>query len=345
MKKRRHRRNRMKNDNNYIYIFVIVIIFVIGLSIIKFGLDFKIKVNPVYSFTAQKNSNYEVLLNPNTFYTAEALPSGGYYASKSIKSFIINFTYDFKADKKENIEYNYSIMANLIGTVNDNQDKEVWNRDFIISENNVNMQENIDKFLINEQVNIDYEYYNNLVNSYEETYGIKIDAVLKIYFKISYNIDNTEDYIELDIPITNTVTQVTENYEKITNKQIMPELKNVQNIKLIYYIVGSLFIVGGITLCILKITKNKMTPEEMYNHNIKRILKYYKDLIVTVTNEPNVKNLEVMNISVLDDLIDVAEQNQSNIIHYEVIPNEESNLYVIVNKYVYVYTVTSNKLK
>ena len=52
-----------------------------------------------------------------------------------------------------------------------------------------------------------------------------------------------------------------------------------------------------------------------------------------------------MNISVLDDLIDVAEQNQSNVIHYEIVKNERSNLYVIVGNFVYIYVVTANTIR
>ena len=52
-----------------------------------------------------------------------------------------------------------------------------------------------------------------------------------------------------------------------------------------------------------------------------------------------------MEINSLDDLIDVAEQNNSSIIHYEEIKNQRSNLYVIVNNYVYVYIVTYEELR
>ena len=52
-----------------------------------------------------------------------------------------------------------------------------------------------------------------------------------------------------------------------------------------------------------------------------------------------------MDITSIDDLIDVAEQNNSNIIRYEVVENEKSELYVIINEYVYVYIVTGDKLK
>ncbi len=342
----------MKNKKfkNVVKVISVVII-IIGILIIKSGYEYKENIVPVYNYSAQKDSNYEVLLNPNTFYESQNLPQGLYYASKSIKSFMINMIYDFKADKKAQIEYNYNITANLIGNVNDNnnQSKEIWNRNFVLSEKN-DVQET-DIIYVDEGINIDYEYYNELVNSYEETYDIKIDAILKVRFNISYNIsnlesgidiDNIEDYIELDIPITNTVTGVTENYEHLTSKNIMPSIQK-ENIKIIFYIIGAVLIISGIVMIIMM--KNKKSPEEKYNYNIAHILKYYGDLIVTVINKPNLDGLKVLNINNLKDLVDVAEQNQNNIIHYEVIENTESDFYVIVNEYVYVYRVKSEKLK
>ena len=306
---------------------------------------------PIYSFSSQKNNDYEVLLKPNDFYTNNILPSGGYYASKSVNEFIINFKYDFKGNKKTNLQYNYNITANLVGSVdtNDNQNKEVWNRMYTLLENKENRKEKTDEFSINEQINIDYEYYNELSRLYEKTYGITIDAILKVRLNISCNInlsdfnlenEKIDDYIELDIPITNTVTEIKENYENITNKDIMPKTQEVKNNKMIYYIIGVILIIVSISVIVIKIKKNSIiTPEDMYRKNINHILKYYRDLIVTVVNEPDLSNLKIMKIITLDDLIDVAEQTKNNIIHYEISKNKESKLYVIVNDYVYIYTV------
>ena len=88
---------------------------------------------------------------------------------------------------------------------------------------------------------------------------------------------------------------------------------------------------------------NKNKKEQIYNYNINHILKYYKNLIVTVTNELDLSNLKVMELLILDDLIDLAEQNQVNIIHYKVPNKEESNLYVIINDYAFIYVVTNKK--
>lgn len=280
----------------------------------------------------------------------------GYYASKSINAYVINFNYKHKGDNKINVNYNYNITANLVGTVisNQNEEKEIWNRNYILLEND-NKLNNIDEFIINEEINIDYKYYNELARSYEREYGITINSVLKLRLNISYSIsslnwgtDNNheiDDYIELDIPITNTVTEVKKNYERNTTNDILIDNENIDVTQIILYIIGGALIITATTIIIIRIVKNKTIYKNLYERNMKRIMKYYRDLIVTVNNEPKIENLKIMNIELLEDLIDVAEQNKSNIIHYEVINNKKSNLYVIVNDYVYIYVVTDNKLK
>ena len=355
--KRKYRNNlkiyyntNVKRVMNLSAIFLILI----GVFLISNGLILKENIKPIYRYTAKKASYYETILKPNTFYENKILSQDRYYASKSIKTFAINFRYDFKADKKADIEYNYNVVAKLVGTVKsgDNQEKEIWTRDYIFYENNNKLNNN--EFNISEQTNIDYEYYMNLVHSYEEEYGIAIDAVLKVRLNVNYyidlsyfNVDNekVEDYIELDIPITNTITTVKENYQKNVSNGIVTEENNITINELIYYIIGTLFIIGGGIVIIVHIRQNNnKIPEERYKENIRNIIKYYRNLVVTVTNEPNIKDMQIMNIAHIEDLVDVAEQNSKNIILYEVEPNKQSNLYVIVNNYMYIYKVTCAKI-
>ena len=157
-------------------------------------------------------------------------------------------------------------MATLVATVQtDEEKKEIWTRNYSLLENK-NKQENTDEFTINESVNIDYETYNNLVNSYERTYDIMVDAVLKIRFNISYNIDfselgsdnkNVEDYIELYIPITNTVTEVTNNYENTNSYDYLPKNESFQINAIIFYPFGSLFMIGAFVILVMRIRIKK----------------------------------------------------------------------------------------
>ncbi len=354
-RKRKYRKYHEKNKN-YIIIFGIVICIILGIAFLTMGLEYEEKSEYIYSYEAKKSDNYETLLKPNEFYTSSSLPKGLYYASKSIDKFVLEYMYDFNGSKEADINYNYNIIANMVATVanNDYKGKEVWNREFIILDNtSSNTKEK--EFSINEKVDIDYEYYNNLARSYEEVYGISINAVLKVYFNISYDINlqgvaennkTINDYIELDIPITSTITNIEEKYQNITNEEIMPQIsEKISATKVVYYILAVIFIISALVLFIIMKKFIKKSPKEMYKSNMKHILNYYKDIIVTISNEPNFSNLKLMELNSIDDLIDVAEQNNSNIIHYEVIENEKSELYVIINEYLYMYIITGEKLK
>lgn len=360
IKRKKYHFRSMPSQNKvvtYISNLLVILLIIISLIFLALGFNVKNNIKPHYSYSIKKSSPYNVLLIPNDFYVEDVLPSGGYYASKAIDSFLINFKYNFKADKQANIEYIYNITADLIGRVNngDGQPKEVWTRKYILQDNVVNSGINTDSFLIDKNINIDYASYNSLARSYEKTYGITIETNLKVSFNISCLVDLTnfnlskekiEDNIELNIPINSTVTNINENYKNEISKDIFSNTKQLNTKEIIFYVLSGLFLAVAIFIVITKIIiKARSTPEEIYNHNIKRILKYYKDLIVTVSNEPNISSLEIMNINILNDLIDVAEQNQSNIIHYEEVKNERSNLYVIVGKFVYIYVVTADTIK
>ncbi len=332
---------------NYAVIIIATICMLTAYIIINQGVNYEKNIPPIYNYVVNKNSNYEVELKPNTFYETENLPAGGYYPSKAISKYKINFEYIFQGDKKANFEYTYNITANLVGTVkeNDNQEKEVWNRSYILNENTSDKISNVNEFSVQKGINIDYDYYNNLARSYEKTYGITINSILKLNFNISYleaQKQKIEDTIELKIPLTNTISEVEENYEKTTENSIKPKIEDIQIKQIIYYIFGGIFILFGIILITIEII-NKNQKEPIYNYNINHILKYYKNLIVTITNELDLSNLKVMKLLILDDLIDLAEQNQVNIIHYKVPNKEESNLYVIINDYAFIYVVTNKK--
>ena len=135
-RKRRYRKYREKNKN-YLIIFGIVVCIILCITFLKFGLEYKEKSEYIYSYEATKSDNYEALLKPNEFYTSNSLPKGLYYASKSIDKFILEFKYDFNGSKDADISYNYNIIANMVSTVanDDDKGKEIWNREFTILDN------------------------------------------------------------------------------------------------------------------------------------------------------------------------------------------------------------------
>ena len=343
------RRTRDVNKKIYISLIAVVTIIIVAIIFIKIGLETQKNTKSIYQYKIERKSDYEVLLKLNDFYPTNTLPSDLYYASKSIDTINIDFEYNFKGDNKIDTQCNYNVTASLVGTLKDEyQDKEVWNKSFNILTDKSTKQADTNVFSIKEKININYEEYNDLVHSYENTYGIKIDAVLKVRFNIDYqtnlskyniNTEKINDFIELDIPITNTVTEIKRNYENESIVNIMPPIEKIKIKEYTCYTIAGVLLIIALVISLIKIKNNKKTPQEKYEKNLNHILNYYKDIIVTVNNEPDFTNLKKLEIIILDDLIDVAEQNNCNIIHYEDLENRINYLYAIVGEYVYYYKI------
>lgn len=321
----------MRNSIKYIILSTLILI---GLFLIVIGLEIKNNVYPKYSYKVNRDNSYEVLLNENKFYTSDTLPSGKYYVSKSINKFIMNFKYEFINNKEADLEYNYNITADLVGVVNSNDlQKEVWNRTFNLTEDKQVTEVNANNFCISEPIDIDYQYFSDLVDSYEQSYNIAINATLKLYLNVAYNINRQneiKDCVEVDIPVTNTVTNVEKKYQEKTNEKIYNENSGLGLNKIMCIVLGGTLITVCITIIVVLKYKNSKRPEAVVN----KILRNYDYLVITVSNKPNIQNLQVFYIDDYKDLINAAEQNKCNIIHYE--EDGESTFYVIVGKYAYV---------
>ena len=322
--------------------YIALIIMILGIIFWGLGIiDFKEKdIN--YNIDINKTADYKVFLKENKFYENNILDSGQIYASKSIEKIAVCFKYDFLLNKENNINYNYDITAEIEGKVN-SLDSIIWQRKYVLKDKVYQNKINKKQFKVEENISLDYGFFDNLAFEYEREYEIKINAVLKLRFNIYYNISslknnkNNYDYIELVIPLNNPETEVKENYEKDLKEEVLFE-DSKSNTKGILYIFLSIFsYTAAIVLTYLNVKNNKKTEKEIYEKKLKRILKNYRGLIVTVKNKPNLDNLEIINLELFEDLIDLAEQNQKNIIFYEIKKSYESEFYVIINRYVYVY--------
>ena len=150
------------------------------------------------------------------------------------------------------------------------------------------------------------------------------------------NEEKIEDYIELEIPITNTVSEVKENYEKETFKTINPVIQTFKNN---YFIIGIIIIIIAILIIAINIYKYKKIISETYKYKLKKIFNNYNDIIATVSNKPNMNNLNIMNITIFDDLIDIASQTQNIIMYYENSNKSLSEFFVIDNSLIYIYAL------
>ncbi len=288
---------------------ILFILSIILLTVILFlGVIINNMKNKKYSL--ENKTYYEVTLNPNNYFLNDKLKSYNYYIASSIKDIDIYFNYYLKNKTKKNITYSYDITATIKSYAN-NGTKLVWTKDFNLKNTSNKIEKEIK---INENYKLDYQYYANYVKAFQEYYNIKTENYL--YVRLNIKINNKDSsYVKLTIPISEDIIEITmkeENTFLKTNKE-----------NFILKIIIGFIILAIFTIYLLsKILFNK--------NNEKAILKTYQDMIITTKN-PDINTNNIIYLTNLKDLINIAINNNSNIFNYQ------NNYYAIIDNIYYIY--------
>ena len=343
-----------KNTNLIVFlIFIGIVLLLLSIYFVKRALNKKddILITEYYEYNTSKSSDYYVMLQENMFYESAIMEQGKQYPSKLIAKIPFELKYNFVGSKDAKIYYTYNITAEIVGNIKNgtNANQEVWTREYVLIPDQPITTITAQTFNISEIVDINYNDYYNLVAAYEQSQSLALDATLKLKLNVKYNIDipettkqeNVEDSVETLIPLNNTVTQIdtskNDTNPKVFQEKILPDNKVI----LKDIIIAGVLFITGLVIIIRCVHSEEKNEQVLYQRNIDKILKGYGDLIVTVTNKPDLRGLKTLKLAIIDDVIDLAEQNKCNIIHYETSKNRESILYIIVEKYVYIYEITA----
>ena len=154
---------------------------------------------------------------------------------------------------------------------------------------------------IKENYSLNYQYYVNYVKAFQEYYNIKAETYLYVKLNIKIN-DKTNSYVALTVPIN-------ENIVEIAMKEDNSFLKNSkQNIELIKIIIFD-FLAIVIVIAVNKILFNKNDEET--------ILKEYRDIIIVIKNKPNINSNNIIYLTNLKDLMNIAINNNINVFNYQ----------------------------
>ena len=302
----------MQEKKKKILIILSIIILLIGIIF----LGVYINKNSFKKEQVNNKTYYEVTLKPNNFFLNNKIKAHNYYIASSIKTIDIYFNYYLKNSKKNNINYSYDITATLKSYAN-NGTKLIFTKDFNLKNiNNINKPE----INIKENYSLDYDYYVNYVKSFQEYYNIKTETYLDVKLNIKIN-TKIKSSISLTIPIS-------ENVIEITMKEDNTFLENNANINLNEIILFIFIIIVSIIL----VSKNLFKQ-----NNEEALLKEYQDIIITIQNKPNINSENIIYLTNLKDLINIATNNNINIFNYL------NNYYLIINPNYYVYTLKKIK--
>ena len=236
----------------------------------------------------EDNTHYKVILKDNPYYSNLEIKEDNYYIEEAIKKIIINYNLSIENEKNT---YYFQIKAFLNSQYEGNL---VWEKEIPLKEKTPFSKN------IKDEIVLDYNYYLNYAKDFANNYHLSLDTTLTLKLEILNNNNKIINYLNINIPLNSPVIYITQE----NNFQEDNYHYNKTNLSL-----ALLFISSGIFILLY----NKNFP---FN-NFKRLTKEYKDLIIKISNKPNLNNLKIIKIKTLEDLINIALSYNINILNYE----------------------------
>lgn len=308
------------------------------------------------SYNEKGNIDYKVYLKENDYYNKPYLDKGMQYIASLINTIGLDFNYEIHSTEDLDYNYKYKVTADLLVTDRNDPSKVVYERpETLIEEKEVDVKDN--NFVINEDVDIDYGKYNEYVNSFKSDYALNVESNLVITLDVittgkADNVDkslNTNNDLTITIPLSEQTVDIAMETEEL-NKQGSLGGTNSLNIENpIILASGIVFAIAALILFIIAIYLYVTSREEkdIYEKEIKRLLKTYDRLIVT-SQRPSIKEKDfakVIRVTNIEELVDAHESTKQPIIYYEVVPGEKSFFVIMHEDTLYKLTITKGFLQ
>lgn len=349
-----HKESRDEAYNNkisiklIIKIILLIVLLSISISLIKSSLT----ASSILSYTESGTVDYKVYLKENNFYKDTYLGKGMTYITSLVNYIDIDFNYNFKTSEKANLDYTYSVNANLIITPEDNS-KVLFDEAYELKEETSNKTMNVDTFNITKTIKLDYNYYNDLANTFKSTYGVNCNSKLVVALvvdthgqdlKYEKEFNNSNEMKvtfslakkQVDINLDSANIDKTENFTIVSKGPI----KNSGLLVLgIIFTLSTILVAASVGKTMYGIWAQK----DPYTRYIEKILNNYDRAIVETQYMPDLENYEVIEVSKFSELLDVRDTIRLPII-FSPIEDEGSCFYIRHENTIYIHYVSCTSL-
>lgn len=308
------------------------------------------------SYNEKGNIDYRVYLKENDYYNKPYLDKGMQYIASLINTIGLDFNYEIHSTEDLDYNYKYKVTADLLVTDRNDSSKVVYERpETLVEEKEVDVTDN--NFVINEDIDIDYGKYNEYVNSFKSDYALNVESNLIVTLEVittgtADNISNplnTNNDLTITIPLSEQTVDIAMEADDLDKQGSLGGSDSLVIDNPIILASGIVFFATSLILLIIAIYLyvNNREEKDIYEKEIKRILKTYDRLIVT-SQRPNIKEKDfanVIRVTSIDELVDAYETTKKPIIYYEVIPGEKSFFVIINEDTLYKLTITKGFLQ
>ncbi len=303
----------------------------------------------VMAYKSEANASYKVYLKANNYFSEKYLDMDKKYISNLIDYIDIDFSYIFSSSKLLNSKYTYKVTATLVNE-NDsvNIKGEIWSKVYNLVPTKIEASSDTTNVSIKENIKVSYDSYNNEVKNFNKDYSILSKAVLYIKFDVvstnsvkSYEKDIVDvSNVEIKIPLLQNVTEVVKSDILSKNESVYNHTTVEEKFNLVLFLISLLLFLLTLPLGVIStIRLFIITNMSEYITSLNKILKNYDEIIAEVTNEPNLKDKDIIEIKKFEDLVNIEEELRIPILLYEVKKGSLAWFVIVHNDKAYRYTL------
>ncbi len=346
---------RKKRSRAIMLILLLISLFLIILSsvFLKSSMNFK---DNFINYNEKGDINYKVYLKDNDYYDEPFLDKDMQYIASLINTINVDFKYEINSSDELSYKYKYKITGDLVITEKNNPSKVLYkNTEILLEETAKEITDS--SFVINEDLDINYDKYNEYVVAFQKDYSLSVDSNLVLTLAVEtvgennilVNNFNKNSNLIVSVPLSEHTISITTDLNSLNGSGIIrsTEIVKIDNVML-FVLSISLGLIGLIILIsIVYLYLSKNNNNNLYEKEIKNILKNYDRLIVSskVLDIDENKFQNKVRVTSIEELIDVYETTKQPIIYYEVIPNEKSYFIIINDDTLYKLTISKEWLE
>ena len=295
-------------------------------------------------YTHTGTYNYNVYLTNNSLFATDVLgPGQGTFFEKLVDHINASYTYTFRTSLSSTIGGSYELTAEV--------QTNMWTKAFtLISETNFSSTTSQAQFTINFPINTTrFEDYVTQINN--ETGVAATDSVLVITCRVLLSADTeygdineiflpsiqvslSGNVINIDGTLANTQTGTIETTVEVDHSEVITQRNNWTIASLIFLIIFAAF--AGATTSLTE-------PEHAAVKELKKIMKKYGEWIVETDKLLPSKDVKIVSVNSLDDLVKLSEELGKPVIHATPIPNGDHMFYVFDDAMSYQYVLPAGE--
>lgn len=347
--------NKIRRSKIVKRLFFDIVIFVVFIAsgTFLFNKSLNFESEKIVKYSEKSNIDYKVYLVENEFYDEPYLDKDMLYVANLIDKILIDFDYNFESDDKENIDFDYKIIAKL-SISNQTGTKSYFEKSYVLLDSKTVNMVNSTGQTIKEQISLDYPYYNRLANSFKNQFGVESDSKLTVYMLI--NKKNGEDsnftldsssMMNIVIPLSERSVDIKLDYKEIdeTSNIIKKETMTIKDY--LPLIISVVFIIIALIMMVKAMRNINLLRKKKsaYDKYVNKILKEYDRLIAESSSLLSFEGKEIIDINKFTELLDIHDNLQLPIMYYEEKEHELSYFYISHDNVIYLLKIDSNNIE